>query len=100
MINHDPELDPREPREGDLETFRNLEEGDEVTFFEWPVEPLTVLGREDNEQFGEHVRVKVAGDESFLYEVDGCLWHYADVDDQEANPFPVQGVSLVEQERQ
>lgn len=94
MIHHDPDLDPREPREGDLETFRNLEDGDEVSFFEWPVEPLTVLGREEDEQFGERVRVKAAGDESFLYEVDGYLWHYADVDEEDANPFPVQGITL------
>lgn len=92
MIHHDPDLDPREPREGDLETFRNLEEGDEVSFFEWPVEPLTVFGREEDEQFWERVRVKAAGDESFLYEVDGHLWHYAEADVGEANPYPVQNL--------
>jgi hypothetical protein len=95
-INHDPELEPRKPSEGDLEMYHNLEQGDEVTFFEWPVEPLTVLGREDDEQFGEHVRVKAAGDESFLYVVDGHIWHYAENDDAEANPYPVQNLVKVE----
>lgn len=98
VIDHDPKLDPRNPRENDLELLQELEEGDEVTFFEWPVEPLTVLGRESNENIGEYIRVKAAGDESFLYEVDGHIWHYAEADTGEANPFPVQNLKKIDLE--
>jgi len=96
-ITHDPELDPREPAEGDLETFNNLAPGDQVSFFEWPVEPLTVQGREEDEEVGERVRVAAAGDESFLYEVDGTLWHYVEARaGSEENPYPVQNLVLKE----
>lgn len=95
-INHNPDLEPRNQSEGDLEAFQDLERGDKVTFFEWPVEPLTVLAREDDEEFGDRIRVKAAGDESFLYEVNGHLWHYTEADAGEANPFPVQNLKKVE----
>lgn len=97
-IQHSPELEPRQPREGDLELFKALEPRDAVMFFEWPVEPLTVVGREDDESVGERVRVKSEGDESFLYEIEGNLWHYVPEDTYagENNPFPVQDLSLVE----
>ncbi|MDL0123498.1 hypothetical protein [Halobacterium salinarum] len=94
-ITHDPTLDAREPADGDLETFENLSPGDEVSFFEWPVEPLTVIAREEDEQVGERVRVEAVGEESFLYEVDGRLWHYVeDQENREENPFPVQNLVL------
>ncbi|AEH35596.1 hypothetical protein [Halopiger xanaduensis] len=80
-IVHDPSLDPREPREGDLEVFEGLEPGDSVKFFEWPVEPLTVLGWEDDENVGERLRVKAEGSESFLYRVEDHLWHYVPEED-------------------
>ncbi len=96
-IIHDPELDPREPADGDIETFRNLEPGDHVSFFEWPVEPLTVRGREADDEVGERVRVEAAGEESFLYKIDGRLWHYVDNQpDREENPYPVQNLVLKE----
>ncbi len=93
-ITHEPDLDAREPAHGDIETFEDLAPGDEVSFFEWPVEALTVLEREPDENVGERVRVKAGGEESFLYEVDGELWHYVDDGqaDHEANPFPVQNL--------
>jgi len=97
-IQHSPELEPRQPREGDLELFNALEPGDAVTFFEWPVEPLTVVRREDDDNVGERVCVESEGDQSFLYEIDGTLWHYVPEDTYsgENNPYPVQSLSLVE----
>ena len=97
-INHAPELEAREPRDDDLELFEALEPGDGVTFFEWPVEPLTVIQREEDENVGERIRVESEGDESFLYEVDGTLWHYVPEDTYsgENNPYPVEGLSLAE----
>lgn len=59
-ISHSPHLDAREPADGDLETFENLTAGDRVSFFEWPVEPLTVIAREDDENVGERVRAEAA----------------------------------------
>lgn len=101
-VVHDPKLDSREPADGDLETFESLEPGDQVSFFEWPVEPLTVLAREDDENVGERVRVEAANGESFLYETDGRLWHYVDKEqsDHEENPFPVQNLVLKERQDQ
>lgn len=98
VIKHTPNLEPREPREGDLELFEDLEPDDVVTFFEWSVEPLRVIGREDDENVGERIRVEAEGGESFLYEIDGTLWHYVpeEIYSGENNPFPVQGLSLVE----
>lgn len=97
-IDHSPEMDAREPRGDDLELFEGLEPGDAVTFFEWPVEPLTVLRREEDANVGERIRVEAEGDESFLYEIDGTLWHYVDEEaySGENNPFPAQGLSLVD----
>ncbi len=96
-ITHEPNIDAREPAEGDLETFQNLSPGDEVSFFEWPVEPLTVLEREDDDTVGERVRVESLGEESFLYEVDGYLWHYVEGQpEREDNPFPVENLVLKE----
>jgi len=97
-IEHSPELEPREPRGDDLEVFDNLEPGDVVNFFEWPVEPLTVIGREEDEKVGERVRVEAEGEESFLYVVDANIWHYVDgvKNSSENNPFPVQGLSRVD----
>ena len=97
-IVHNPSLDAREPREGDLEAFEGLEPGESVKFFEWPVEPLTVLGWEDDENVGERLRVKAEGGESFLYRVEGHLWHYVPKEEfgGENNPFPVQNLVLVE----
>ncbi len=92
-ISHSPSLDPRDPADGDVEMFRTLSSGDRISFFEWPVEPLTVLGREDDENVGERVRVEAAGEESFLYEADGALWHFTEEQpDSETNPFPVQNL--------
>jgi len=70
-INHAPDMDAREPKDGDLETFEALENGDTVTFFEWPVAPLEVVDRVEDENVGEAVRVESEGEESYLYEVDG-----------------------------
>ena len=95
-INHDPEMEPRDPAEGDLELFRDLDSGDRVTFFEWPVEPLTVLGPVEDEAAGECVKVESKGDESYIYELDGRLWHYSEGVDAENNPYPVQNLSRVE----
>jgi len=69
-----------------------------VKFFEWPVEPLTVLGWEDDENVAERLRVEAAGSESFLYRVEDHLWHYVPEKeyDEENNPFPVQNFVLVE----
>ena len=91
-------MEPREPRDDDLELFDALEPGDDVTFFEWPVEPLTVIQREEDENIGERIRVESEGDESFLYEVDGTLWHYVPEETYsgENNPYPVEGLSPVE----
>ncbi|GAB7093460.1 hypothetical protein JCM30237_06120 [Halolamina litorea] len=93
-IHHNPSLDQREPRDGDLALFEGLEPGDTVSFFEWPVEPLTVLAREEDANVGERVRVKAEGSESFLYEVDGYLWHYVPEEEYagEDNPFPVENL--------
>lgn len=96
-ITHDPDLEAREPVDGDLKMFKSLAPGDQVSFFEWPVEPLTVLEREEDEHIGERVRVEAVGEESFLYEIDGAIWHY--VDDQpnrEDNPYPVENLVLKE----
>mgnify|MGYP006298930819 CR=1 FL=1 len=95
-INHDPDLEDRKPADGDLETFENLQPGDRISFFEWPVEPLTVLERETDDNVGERVRVEAAGGESFLYETAGTLWHYVDEGgtSREENPFPVQNLVL------
>lgn len=97
-IEHSPEYEPREPRGDDLEVFESLEVGDVVNFFEWPVEPLTVIGREEDENVGERVRVEAEGDESFLYVVDGNIWHYVDKEiySGENNPFPVQDLARVD----
>lgn len=97
-INHSPKIDGREPKGDDLEVFTNLEEGDTVNFFEWAVEPLTVIGWEDDETVGERVRVEAEGGESFLYEVDGQIWHYVDEREYKGknNPFPVQSLVLVD----
>jgi len=97
-IEHSPEYEPREPRDDDIDVFESLQQGDVVSFFEWPVEPLRVLGREQDENVGERVRVRSEGDESFLYEVDGHLWHYVDEEkyDGENNPFPVQNLVRVD----
>ncbi|WP_435068509.1 hypothetical protein [Haloplanus sp. C73] len=97
-IVHDPSLDAREPREGDLEAFEGLEPGDSLKFFEWPVEPLTVLGWEDDESVGKRLRVEAEGSESFLYRVEDHLWHYVPEEqyDEANNPFPVQNLVLVE----
>jgi len=93
-ISHNPEYDPRDPRDGDLDLFEQLETGDVVTFFEWPVEPLTVVGREDDANVGTRVRVEAEGEESFLYETNGYLWHYVNEDTYagENNPFPVENL--------
>ena len=91
-IDHSPEMDPREPREGDMETFHGLEVGDRVTFFEWPVSSLEVVGWEEDEAVGECVRVQSEGEESFMYEVDGRLWHYSPDVEAENNPFPAEGL--------
>lgn len=97
-IQHSPTLDAREPRGDDLAVFESLEPGDSVTFFEWPVEPLTVVEREADENVGERVRVEAEGEESFLYVVDGHIWHYSEAveDSEEGNPFPVQSLSIIE----
>lgn len=95
-ITHDPSMDAREPTEDDLETFRNLSENDEVKFFEWPVEPLTVLGWEEDSDFGEVAKVETEGSQSFLYEVNGNLWHYDPEAPGEANPYPVENLVKVE----
>ena len=95
-IDHSPEMDPREPREGDMETFHGLEVGDRVTFFEWPVEPLTILARENDPEVGKRVRAEAVEEESFLYEDDGYLWHYSGEPEAENNPYPVQNLRLVE----
>jgi hypothetical protein len=57
-----------------------------------------VIQREENENVGERIRVESERDESFLYEVDGTLWHYVPEDTYsgENNPYPVEGLSLVE----
>jgi len=100
-VTHSPELDARDPKEDDLETFRSLEEGDAVSFFEWPVEPLTVISREEDENVGEKIRVESEGDESFLYEVEGHLWHYVDEEKNSGpnNPFPVQSLKRVDSQK-
>ncbi len=97
-IEHSPKLEPRDPRGGDLQIFRNLQPGDVVSFFEWPVEPLRVVGREEDRNVGERVRVKAEGSESFLYEVDGNIWHYVDEEMHlgEDNPYPVQDLVRVD----
>jgi hypothetical protein len=96
-IKHSPKMEPREPSEGDIELLEELEEGDEVNFFEWAVEPLTVMGREEDENVGECVRVEAEGGESFLYVVGGRIWHYVDEEEYEGdnNPFPVQNLCRV-----
>lgn len=98
-ITHDPELDAREPRDGDLELFDTLEPGDEITFFEWPVEPLTVLEREPAENVGERIRVQAEGSESFLYKTNDTLWHYTPEEQYSGdnNPYPVQALTRTEQ---
>lgn len=97
-VQHTPSLDSREPAADDLAVFGSLEPGDSVTFFEWPVEPLTVKAREDDENVGERVRVEAEGGESFLYQVDGHLWHYVpeEVYAGDDNPFPVVNLALVD----
>jgi len=60
QIMHNLSLDAREPREGDLEVFERLDPGDYLKFFEWPVELLTVLGWEDDENVGKRLRVEAA----------------------------------------
>lgn len=97
-VNHNPELEARDPKEGDIEAFENLEEGDVVNFFEWAAEPLTVIGREEDDNIGERVRVEAHSEESFLYEVDGQLWHYVPEEKYagENNPFPVQSLRNVD----
>jgi hypothetical protein len=97
-IEHNPTLEAREPKQGDIEAFENLEPGDSVKFFEWPVEPLTVIGWEEDENVERRVRVEAEGDESFLYQVDGRLWHYVPEDEfaGESNPYPVQNLVLLE----
>ncbi|WP_435075625.1 hypothetical protein [Halorubrum sp. HHNYT27] len=97
-IEHNPTLDAREPQQGDIETFEELERGDSVKFFEWPVEPLTVIGWEEDDNVGKRVRVEAEGGESFLYQVDGHLWHYVPEDEfaGENNPYPVQNLVFLE----
>ncbi|MBP1986760.1 hypothetical protein [Halolamina salifodinae] len=95
-ISHEPSMDAREPTDGDLETFRDLAEGDEVKFFEWPVSPLRVLGWEEDSEFGEVVKVESEGSKSYLYEVEGHLWHYDADGEGEANPYPVENLVLVD----
>jgi len=97
-INHAPDMDAREPKDSDMETFEALENGDTVTFFEWPVAPLEVIGRVEDENVGDAVRVESEGDESYLYEVDGHLWHYVDEEKYsgENNPYPVQSLRQVD----
>jgi hypothetical protein len=73
FIEHNPTLEAREPKQNDIETFENLDPGDSVKFFEWPVEPLTVIGWEEDENVERRVRVEAEGGESFLYQVDGHL---------------------------
>jgi len=91
-------MEAREPADNDLELFDEIESGDVVKFFEWAVEPLTVVGREDDEEVGERVRVEAEGSESFIYEVDGNLWYYTPEEDYEGenNPFPVQNLVRVD----
>jgi len=57
-----------------------------------------VISREDDENVGERVRVKAEGDESFRYEVNGCIWYYVDKEKYEGenNPFPVQNLVRVD----
>jgi len=97
-IDHQPSIDPREPQKDDLEVFEDLKPGDSVSFFEWPVEPLTVIEREEDDVVGERVRVEAAGSESFLYETDGYLWHYTPEKEYSGdnNPFPVENLTVVE----
>ncbi|WP_336136719.1 hypothetical protein [Natronomonas amylolytica] len=57
-IEHNPTLDAREPQQGDIETFEELEPGDSVKFFEWPVEPLTVIGWEEDDNSGSECELK------------------------------------------
>ena len=97
-IEHNPTLEAREPKQSDIETFENLDPGDSVKFFEWPVEPLTVIGWEEDENVERRVRVEAEGSESFLYQVDGHLWHYVPEDEfaGESNPYPVQNLVLLE----
>ena len=57
-IQHNPTLEAREPKQGDIETLENLEPSDSVKFFEWPVEPLTVIGREEDGNVERWVRVE------------------------------------------
>ena len=96
-INHSPKMEPRKPSEGDMELLEQLEDGEEVTFFEWAVEPLTVRGREEDESVGKCVRVEAEGSESFLYTVDGRIWHYVDEEEYggDNNPYPVQNLRRV-----
>jgi len=98
VIEHSPSLEPREARENDLEVFENLEPGDSVKFFEWPVEPLSVIGWEEDDNVERRVRVEAEGAESFLYQIDGRLWHYVPEEEfpGENNPYPVQNLVLVE----
>lgn len=91
-ITHDPNLDPREPADGDLELFHELEPGEKITFFEWAVEPLEVTGRDEDETVGEYVRVCAEGEKSFIYEIDGYLWHYSPNVEAENNPYPVENL--------
>ena len=96
-ISHEASMDAREPADDDFETFEQLEPGDEVKFIEWAVSPLTVVAREDDEEVGELIRVEAEGSESFLYAVDGHLWHYSPEYEGENNPFPVQNLVHVEE---
>ena len=89
-------MEPREPADDDLDIFYSLESGDVVNFFEWAVEPLTVLDRDEDEEVGECVRVEAEGSESFFYEVDGYLWHYSPDYDGENNPYPVRDIVRVD----
>jgi len=97
-IEHNPTLEARQPQKNDLEVFENLEPGDSVKFFEWPVEPLTVISWEEDDNVENRVRVEAEGTESFLYRTDNCLWHYVPKEKftGEGNPYPVQNLVLVE----
>ncbi|RDZ64042.1 hypothetical protein C5B90_13145 [Haloferax sp. Atlit-12N] len=96
-ISHEPSMDAREPADDDFETFEQLEPGDTIKFLEWPVEALSVIGWEEDDEYGEVVRVEVNDKESFIYEVDGNLWNYSPEYEGENNPFPVQNLVHVEE---
>jgi|AntRauTorcE11897_2_1112592.scaffolds.fasta_scaffold02557_7 hypothetical protein len=96
-IVHNPTVDPRQPSENTLRVFWNLEPGDQVRFFEWSLEALTIKQWRGGSGVGQYVVAECEGSDWALYKHDGGIWVCADLDpdgDTDDGLFPVENLHI------